>query len=208
MSHRTQRHFDEFLDLEFHQSDAQPSSKWLTCLNQKHPSALNPRTRSFVVSYRIVSSSLFIHVDSRGDPLHLDARSRQVVRLAAVVQLQRVLTRRVADLVGGLDLDLRDTLLVVGERLAVDVGVVASRAGVPALDEGLDPSVLLASSIQRLNRCEEDPAYTTVPTFVEPSPMYWTSFMIPWSTNGFLGWRSTNTVIVLRSCAAATSSSW
>ena len=49
-------HFDEFLDLEFHQSDAQPSSKWLTSQDGgHHSSALNPRTRSFVVSYRIVS---------------------------------------------------------------------------------------------------------------------------------------------------------
>jgi hypothetical protein len=141
-----------------------------------------------------------------------------VVRLAAVVQLQRVLTRRVADLVGGFDLDLRDTPLVVGERLAVDVGVVASRAGVPALDEGLDPSALGAVRVvdPKVESVRRGPGVYDGADFVADlncvggveSPMYWTSFMIPWSTNGFLGWRSTNTVIVLRSCAAATSSSW
>ena len=80
------------------------------------------------VSSRLVSSSLFALTGSRGDPLHFHARSRQVVGLPAVVELERVLVWRVRDLIGKVNLNLRDSLLVVRESLPVDVRVVAPGA--------------------------------------------------------------------------------
>ena len=65
-------------------------------------------------------------------------RGDEVVPLARVVQLDGVSGGRVCDLLERLQLNLRDVLLVVHERLARDVGVVPTGTAVASLDERLD----------------------------------------------------------------------
>ena len=152
----------------------------------------------------IVAVSLFEGVCASDNSQRGRARAR-------VVQPERVRARRVPDLLDRLELDLRDVLPAVHERLPRGLTRSCALSARARSTSALIFSEFSqnAKSIHRFTGCRLVPARTTVPVAEGVgSSRYSTFFMMPRIMNGSLGCRSTNTVTVAPSTAALTMSSW